>query len=372
MKRMVFLGATVLLLLTGGVLLVIQSQNDTASQQGTLDNSELKTEGNDMDTIIAALPADDQEYIQGLKDDIRDAKADGDEEWAVELEKDLKEEFQRILNPIQYPDAGDHHESVRRYEQDIKIAKEEGGSEQFISGLEEMRDLHLKFIAEDEVREREQQADMARFEALSTPQEYITYYEEQLLEDEEKLRLAKEKGNPSDIRMKESFVKSAKLSIDYYKSQLAWLPVQKRIDERLRHWEEVKEPQIIAKYRAYLHVEVVDGKEEVVGVRPHEEIVQILRDEMMPAGDVDTVPSVPTTPDPSRGSHLPESQPSSDEMVSPVPATPDKSMDSIIKAQTSFRSWRSGIDQDYVDVLVSRYMSAEELIVVSIITCTHL
>ena len=311
-----------------------------------------------MDTIIAALPADEQKYIQGLKDDIRDAKADGDEEWASELEKDLEEKIERVLNPPQLPDS--NHEWVNYYEQEIKVAKEEGRSEQYISGLEEMRDLRLKFIADAEVRERQRQEKLARFKALSTPQERIAFYEEELLEQEERLRLAKEKGDASDIRIKELIVKGTKQAIDIEERRIAWIPVQKELDATIQHWAEVKRPQYIEKYRHYLHVEVVDGKEQIVGVRSHEEIVQILKDGMMPAGDVDTIPSVPTTPDPSSGSQLPESQPPPDE-IAPLPATPDRSMDSIIKAQTQFRSWRNGIDQDYVDVLVSRYMSAEEL-----------
>ena len=364
MKRMVFLGAIVLLLLTGGVLLVIQSQNDTASQPGTRNNSELKTEGNDMDAIIAALPADEQKYIQGLKDDIRDAKADGDEEWASELEKSLEGKFQRVLNPIQYPDGDDPHEWVSHYEQRIKKAKEEGRSKQFISGLEKMRDTSLKFSAKYEVRERERQEDRARFEALSTPQEKIAYYEEQLLEDEEALRLAKEKGDASDIRMYELMVEGTKLAIDNQKRELAWIPVQKEVDA-LKKWVEESEPKWIAKYRPYLHVEVVDGKETIVGFRSQEEIRQIVEKGIMADGDLDTIPSVQpnpseTNPDDSIGSQLPTSQPSPDEMA-PLPATSDRSMDSLMKAQTQFRSWRNAIDQDYVDVLISRYMSPEEL-----------
>ncbi len=361
MKRMVFLGAIVLLLLTGGVLLVIHDQNDTAPQPVTLDNSKLKMEENDMEALLASLsPArreHKREHFEMMRNDIRDAKAMGDEEWASELEKDLKEDIQELLNPPQTPD-GDH-EWVIHYEQEIKEAKEEGRSEQVIASLERMRDLHLKFIAEDEVIERQRQEDRARFEALSTPEEKIAYYEEQLLEDEEALRLAKEKGDPTDIRMYELIVEGRKQGIDTQERKLAWMPVEKRLDALIKRVEE-SEPKWIAKYRPYLHVEVVDGKEQIVGVRSHEEIVQILKDRMMPAGDVDTMPSVPTTPDPSSGSQLPESQPSPDEMA-PLPATPDRSMDSIIKAQTQFRSWRNDIDQEYVDVLISRYMSPEDL-----------
>ena len=371
MKRMVFLGGIVLLLLTGGVLLVIHYQHDTASQPGTRNNSALKTEGNDMDAItaslsatdrehfLASLSATDREHFQMMQNDIRDAKADGDEEWAAELEKDLKKDIQGILNPPQRPDVGDYHGRVSYYEEKIKIAKEEGESKEEIARLEKWRDLHLKSIADAEVRERERQKDSARFEALSTPEEKIAYYEEQLLEDEEALRLAKEKGDPVDIRLKGLFVEGTKQAIDTQKRELAWIPVQKELHALYKEVEE-SEPKWIAKYRPYLHVEVVDGKEEIVGVRSHKEIEQIVRDRMRQDGNLDTIPSVPTTPDPSKGSQLPESQPSSDE-IAPIPATPDRSMDGIIKAQTQFRFWRNDIDQDYVDVLVSRYMSPEEL-----------
>ena len=52
-----------------------------ATPKNAASNSKLKTEGNDMDAIIVSLPPENQEYIQELENDIRKAKADGDEEW---------------------------------------------------------------------------------------------------------------------------------------------------------------------------------------------------------------------------------------------------------------------------------------------------
>ena len=100
MKKLFLSGALALLLLTIGVLLMMrQHQNGTASQ--------LKTEGNDMDAILAALPPDlppeIQSYFRTTQNDIRTAKEEGDEEWAAELEKDLAEGLQEILNPPNSP-----------------------------------------------------------------------------------------------------------------------------------------------------------------------------------------------------------------------------------------------------------------------------
>lgn len=385
MKKRLFIGIVPLVLLVIGVLFAMRyhTPKEENSMNAIIDTPK---EENSMDAILATLSPEDQEsYKKDYEQTMQRIKSSGDAEWVAYFEKIYLEAVQESINSDDLPD--DDHQSVAYYENEIRKAKKEGASEEHIASLEGLRDFHINSIRRQEELEREyeeidrkRQADLARYKALSTPEEKTAYHKEklqeaegELLEAQEELRLAKEKGDPADIEWAELLVKGAESRIDTRKRQLAWVPVQERVDATIQRtdaaiqrWKEVEIPQFIAKYRSYLQVEVVDGVEQIVGVRSHEEIKQILNNRMIPAGDVDTVPSVPTTPsethpDTSSGSHLLESQPPSDEMVSPIGATPDRSMDSIIKAQTQFRSWRDGIDQDYVDVLISRYMSAEEL-----------
>ncbi len=364
MKKLFLISGIALVLLTSGVLLTIHRyRKSTVSQTVPHDNSILKTGGNDMDALIASLSETDREYFEMMQNDIREAKAIGDEEWAAELEKDLAKDIQEILNPPELPD-GDDHEWVQHYEQEIQKAREEGESEEFISDLQEMRDLHLKFIAENEEIERQQLEEEARFEAMSTPEEHLAYYEKELQEAEESLRLAKEKGDPTDIRFHEIDVEIVTKAIDHYNREIAWIPVQKELDE-LHKWVEEQEPVWIEKYRPYLHIEVVNGKETIVGFRSHDEIKQISKNLSIREDALDTTLSVPATPskatpDHSIDSQATELQPSPDEK-SPPSVTQDIAMDTIGNAQTQFRAWRDNIDKSYVDVLLSRYMTSQEI-----------
>ena len=364
MKKLFLISVIALVLLTSGVLLTIHRyRNSTVSQTAPLDNSRLKIEGNDMDALLASLSETDREHFQMMRNDIRAAKASGDEEWAAELEKDLEKDIQEILNPPELPD-GDDHEWVQHYEQEIQKAREEGRSEEFISGLQEMRDLHLKFIAEDKEMKRQRQEEKARFEALSTPEEHLAYYENELKNAAEALRLAKEKGDPKDIRFHEIDVEIVTKAVDHYNREIAWIPVQKEIDE-LHKWVEDQEPVWIEKYRPYLHIEVVDGKETIVGFRSPDEIRQISKNLSIGDADLDTTQSVPatpseSTPDHSIDSQATEVQPSPDEM-SPTSVMQDVAMDTNGNAQTQFRAWRDNIDTSYLDVLLSHYMTSQEI-----------
>ncbi|MDE0315563.1 MAG: hypothetical protein OXM61_11715 [Candidatus Poribacteria bacterium] len=364
MKKLFLASVVALLLLTIGVLLVRRHhQNNDGSPTSTAENAKLKTEGNDMDTIITPLPPEDQEYIQELQNDIREAKAAGDEEWAAELEKDLVKVREEILNPPELPE--DEHEWVLHWENEIRKAKKEGKSEQYIANLEKFRDIHLAGIAEDEKVERLRQEEQARFEALNSPEERITYYEEKLSGAEKALRVAKASGDASDIQWAEWEVEARKSDIKREKDQLAWIPVQKELDA-LQEWVEESSPKWIEKYRSFLLIEEIDGVERIVGVRTPAEIRHAAKELLSdsPPSESSSVPSLPDTQStPKLQQTTPERSevpPSSQGEAAPQ-QSPGAAMESIVNAQTQFQSWREDVDDDYLDVLVSQYMTPQEL-----------
>ena len=349
MKKLFLIGAIALLLLSVGVLLVIrQHQNGTASQMA---------EEKDMDAIITSLPPDlppeTHNYIRTIKNDIRTAKEDGDEEWAAELEKSLAKELQEILNPPELPE--EEHEWVQHYEDEIRKAKKEGLSEQYIAGLEKLRDIHLAGIAEDAEADRLWQEERARVEAMSH-EERIDHYEDKLSEAEEELRIAKSEGDASDIQWAEWTVQALNSDIEWEKKELAWIPVQKELDARLKKWEEVERPRLIAEYRAYLHIEVIDGQERIVSVKTPAEIdlpdrnlfLSDDEDSLLPAGSSLSLPDRSDVVPSPQGKPLPSSP-----EVEPQQTLPPAAMASIVKAQTQFKSWRKDLDKDYLDVVLS-------------------
>ena len=357
MKKLFLISGIALVLLTSGVLLMIHRyQNSTVSQTALLDNSTLKIEGNDMDALTASLSETDREHFSMMQKHMRIAKEIGDEEWVAELEKDLEKDIQEILNPPELPD-GDDHEWVQYYEQEIQKAREEGLSEKFISDLQEMQDLHLKFIAEDEEIERQQLEERARFEAMNH-EERLAYYQKKLRDAEESLRLAKEKDDPTDIRWAELEIDSSKSDLEWEKGEPERQQRRERTAALIKRAED-KELVWIEKYRPYLHIEVVDGKETIVGFRSQDEIRQISKNLSRQDADLDTTLSVPA-PDDSIGSQATELQSSPDEM-SPPSVTQDVAMGTIGSAQTQFRAWRDNMDTSYVDVLLSRYMTSQEI-----------
>ena len=205
MKKRFLIGIMAILVLGSGLLLVGRHhQNNNASQTATPENLKQKTEENDMDAIIAALPAEDQEYIQELENDIRKAKADGDEEWAAELEKDLAKAREEILNPPELPE--DEHEWVLHWEDEIRKAKKEGKSEQYIANLEKFRDIHLAGIAEDEEAKRQRQVEKEAYKSMSD-EERVAYRENRLKERENGCLSLKQKTTQKELKHLKSGLK---------------------------------------------------------------------------------------------------------------------------------------------------------------------
>ena len=356
MKKLFLIGAIVLLFLSGGVLLVVQQhQKNAASQTATPENSKLKTEGNDMDAIIASLPPENQEYIQELENDIRKAKADGDEEWAAELEKDLAKQLQEILNPPELPE--EEHEWVQHYEDEISKAKKEGKSEQYIARLETMRDIHLAGIAEDEEGKRRRQTEKEAYKAMSD-EERVAYRENRLKERENELLIANAENDTGRIESLEVWIEVEKLLLESAKNA----PEERRRDQELddlMKWAQDYEDELIADYRPYLHLKEVDGRLTIVGVRRPDEVVLPNTDAHPLDNEADSLLPTEATPSLPNSSKVPQSPELPPSALSPV--VHDMPTESIVNAQTQFKAWRKDVDESYLDVLVSRYMTPKEL-----------
>ena len=356
MKKLFLIGIMVILVLTSGLLLVKQHvQNNEGSQTSTPENAKQKTEENDMDAIIAALPPEDQEYIQELENDIREAKADGDEEWAAELEKDLAKAREEILNPPELPE--DEHEWVLHWEDEIRKAKKEGKSEQYIANLEKFRDIHLAGIAEDAEAKQQRQAEKEAYKSMSD-EERVAYYENRLKERENEMLIAKAENNTERIESLEVWIKVEKLLLESAKNA----PEKRRRDQELDDlikWTQDYVDELIADYKPYLHLKEVDGRLTIVGVRRPDEVVLPNTDAHPLDNEADSLlptEATPSLPDSSKVPQSPELPPSA--LSS---AVHDMSTESIVNAQTQFQTWRKDVDDAYLDVLVSRYMTPQEL-----------
>ncbi len=367
MKKRFLIGIMAILVLGSGLLLVGRHhQSNNASQTATPENLKQKTEENDMDAIIAALPAEDQEYIQELENDIRKAKADGDEEWAAELEKDLVKAREEILNPPELPE--DEHEWVLHWEDEIRKAKKEGKSEQYIANLESFRDIHLAGIAEDEKVKRQRQVEKEAYKSMSD-EERVAYRENRLKERENEMLIAKAENDTERIEALEVWIEVEKVLLESAKNAPE---VRRRDQERkemvaqmehelddLMKWAQNYEDELIADYKPYLHLKEVDGRLTIVGVRRPDEVIlpntdaHPLDNEADSLLPTETTPSLPDSPKVPQSSKFPPS--------TLFPAVPDIPTESIVNAQTQFQSWREDVDDDYLDVLVSQYMTPQEI-----------
>ena len=367
MKKLFLIGIMAILVLTSGLLLVKQHvQNNEGSQTSTPENAKQKTEENDMDTIVASLPPEDQEYIQELENDIREAKADGDEEWAAELEKDIAKAREEILNPPELPE--DEHEWVLHWEDEIRKAKKEGKSEQYIANLEKFRDIHLAGIAEDAEAKQQRQAEKEAYKSMSD-EERVAYYENRLKERENEMLIAKAENNTERIESLEVWIEVEKLLLESAKNAPE---VRRRDQERkemvaqmerqlddLMKWAQDYEDELIADYKPYLHLKEVDGRLTIVGVRRPDEVVLPNTDAHPLDNEADSLlptEATPSLPDSSKVPQSPELPPSA--LSS---AVHDMSTESIVNAQTQFKAWRKDVDESYLDVLVSRYMTPKEI-----------
>lgn len=391
MKKRAFIGIVPLLLLAIGVFFAIR-------------NNTPKEESN-MDAILATFSPEDQVFFKKhYEETIRRAKVLGDAkdaEWEENFEKAYWEAIQNFENSSDLSELDDSdlddHQSVEYYENEIRLAKKEGASEEHIASLEGLRDFYIGSIARDEELERryeeidrEFQADQARYESLSTPEEKTAYHQEKLqeaekrlLEAEENLRIAKEKGDPIDIRMKELFVEGAELRIDTQKRELAWIPKEQAVDETIKRWEEtrkkleVEQPKLIEKYRSFLQIEEIDGVERIVGVRTPAEMKAAAKEFLSNSSSEESsgVPSLPAnqlSPSDvvSQDSPVTQTQTPVESITSQTPSAstdqapaspPQTSVESIVKAQTQFQAWRKDIDDTYFDVILSHYFTPQEL-----------
>ena len=339
-KRFFLVGISILFLSTVAIGVLFVGRNNTPEI--------VSTEANAIDTIIAMYPPEEQDEIrEGYEARMHRAKTRGGEEWRATFEEHYKKALQRSLDSRkdsqEFPDGPQGR--VLYYEEMIREAKEEGLSERYIAMLEDLRENNQKAAKEIEEMRRQHQAELARYDALRTPEEKLAYYEEELKENEEWLRRATAAGDAGWIKFAQMYIKSAQQSIAYYKRQIVWDSKKPALDAQLQRVD-----ALVDRYRHLLHIEVVDGVEKVVGIRTPDEIASSPSEKANPAEAPPPLPvmsdDVSSSPPAVANTHIPHSA---------------GSMEYILKARTQFESWRKAIDTDYVDVLVSQYMTPQEI-----------
>ena len=365
--RIFFGSVGILSLCFVAVLVVFTIWNNTrqrTSEPQISTTPQTQTEINDMNAIIASFSPEEQDFIrEEYEQKMQRAKETGDEGWIAVFEKSLKEAIVESLNSPDLPD--DPHELLHYYEDKIRKAKKEGAIEEDIAALEQYRDRQIELIdALDEI-DWEFQEDRDRFESLRTPQERIAYYENELQEAEEALRLAKEKGDSTGIRFHEIDIEITTQFIEHYNRQIAWIPAEKRIDAMLVKIEK-ETPQFIATHRHLLYIEVIDGVETIVGVKTPDEIEAQQQDKRLLNTEDNSdliVDPASSLPDTSIDNVIPLEQdnPLPSSLQTETSFVPPSTMETLAKKQTQFKEWRDRIDTSYIDVLLSRYMSTQEI-----------
>ena len=243
---------------------------------GTHTPQEVSAGSNDIDAIIALYPLEAQDEIRAdYEAKMQRAKAVGIEGFAARFQEVLHE---ILREDVDDPIPNDYREAAQYYEAEIQKEKAAGASENDIAVLKFLRDQSINLARSMEEIERETREAIARIDALHTPEEKLAYYEEELvsseeelLKDEEFLRRAIAKGDASEIRTAQMFLRGTQQDIESYKRRIAWLAKKPELDALLER-AAASRSQMIDQYRHLLHTEVVDGVEHVVGVRTPDEI----------------------------------------------------------------------------------------------------
>lgn len=310
MKNLIRIGGVALLLISVSLFLIWRpTYNDNSTTQPPTK----VTEENDMNTQTTSLPETkqqsdiDQEYIDDLKNALRIAKAEGDEEYVTELEQFLQE----ALNPPEFPDADDDHAWVEYFNDEIRKAKKLGSSEEYIAQLEKMRDLHIQFAAEYEAYEKRVQEEKEAYEKM-TDAERVAYWENRLEKLQADLLVAK---TPSQIEDIEFQIELEQSLLDTAKDA----PAKRERDRQYR--------EMIA--RIYRTLDELDKRfEDFVEGRFTKDLDT--SDEVLPDNPEALLPS----------------------------DSPPKSID---KVHRQFQSWQEDVNKSYIDVLLSQYMTYKEL-----------
>lgn len=347
-RRILWVGVSILLLAVVAVWVLFPIRSHR--------QQEVSTASNDIDAIIALFPSEEQDQTRTFYEaEMQKAKETGNAGFVARYEESLKELLIEMADEEPLPD--DYREAAAQYEAEIQREKEAGADEDYIAIIESFRDTYLNLARKDEERKRKRLAKRARRDALSTPEEHLAYYEAELLEDQDRLRRATEEGNASSLKMAHSRLETTQTLIKYYKGKIAWRAKKPEVDALLERIERYKD-----EHRHLLHIEVVDGVEKVVGVRTPDEIASSSSEkaegrdfpmETPTPFPVETPPSPPVLPDDVSSSSLVVES-------TPIPSL-EGALESVVKAQTQFNSWRKTIDTDYLDVLVSQYMTPQEL-----------
>lgn len=299
------------------------------------------------DMITSGVPVGPRQGIRAdireLDADIRQAKADGmDAAYIAELER-LKqlamEELTRV--PVDFSEQVTLDVVV----EEIRYLKELGLSDSAVmTTLEQWREAELqkprRTIGELLQDKREKRASMS-------DEELIVHYEEELTHLNGRLQTAHSENDTSQIESIETWIEIKEDALQWVKDA----PKRKRQDEQLDQmdreldemlrWAQEWEDTFIQEYKPYLNLKEVDGRMTIESVRSPEELMMSDLEPSILVSDIDSR---------QRPSTLPHQD-----------TTEKVQRDSFVKAQSKFNAWRQDIDGAYFDVLLSGYMTPEEL-----------
>ena len=313
-------------------------------------------EGSDMQESLSESSKDyRQEIIQDIEDQIRIAKTAGDKahieylEGKLELKRQpLKPGEDRLLRHYDYVIAHGHTVFSPEYIEETKAER--------AAYLQQMTEEKASLEAYKRQLAEEHEAYL-----VMSDEEQLLYHEKQLKEYEAELqRLLSDAENdaPERIRFLEMAIRNAKNIIQNRKFFIEWNRGKPERERKAAEWK-AQLPQIIEKYRDYLVIEVVDGEEQIVGVKLPPYVTN--RDRSGSEGPVVPMnsPSESAVPVSPEVDPVPAS-PDTTEPVPTDPASPDVAMDTIGNVQIQLQSWRKDVDKKYFDVLISQYMTPAE------------
>lgn len=342
----IFIGAITLLTLIVGFLFLFMEKQDTDTVEvGSPGSIVAQQDLNDMTT--SAVPIDPSQGIRDdireLEADIRQAKEDGSAAaYIAELER-LKQLAMEELDrtPVKFTEQV----TLDVVEEEIRYLKEIGlADSSLMMTLEQWREEELqkprKTIGELLQDKREKRASMS-------DEELIAHYKDELTHLNGRLQKAQAENDTEQIKSIETWIEVKEDSLQWVKDA----PKRKRQDEQLDQmerelddmlrWAQDWEDTLIEEYKPYLNLKEVDGRMTIESVRSPEELMMSDLEPSIFGSDIDSQqrPSALTQQD----------------ITKRVPR------DSFVKAESKFNAWRQDIDGVYFDVLLSGYMTPEEL-----------
>ena len=358
MKMRLFIFASVILVFGLCVTFIVQRGRVSVTPTETAQHTTTEQkEGHDMPDSSSESSRDyRQERIQDIEDDIRLAKKLGKDRAYIAY-------FEGKLELERQPLKPGEDELLVHYDYVIAHGHAVFGPE-YIEEKKAKRAAYLKKIAEEkanyETLKRANEEKLAAYAVMSDA-EKVSYHENEVKESEERLRLAKAENNTEQVHFLEMVVKNNKYAVEFFKGLVE---KERSRPERDREAAEIKAEldEIKEKYRDYLVIEVVDGEEQIVGVKLPPSAYLTDRDPSVSEEAVVPMnsPSESAIPVSPEVDPVPAS-PDTIESVPTVPASPKGVMDSIVKVHTQFNTWHTDvITKKYLDVVISQYLTPAE------------